>query len=332
MVSGFLPSVAELPPAERLRRGNCLAASFLQEKFPGVDSADFFLQFGPGFDTVALFDSEPLCLPMDQLPGMPLQPTPDQVQPCLQFGCSRGVPVLVSQGHRHLSEGLGLYPCILPLATAWHLGIRKHLFIDNGISLIPEIKTGNWTLLTDFLNGYAFSPLDGLHELLENFFPNLNHALSQEFNSEVVNALDQVGINFKLCTYQALPGFHFCTGAEAALARKNGADVLGHDLVMEIILSHALGCRVSAAVLACGQNLNAGHTSLKRHDVLATCQFCGTEFLRGLGIALQEISRAEKKIPQIRLPDAEAGEILQQSITIKTGKKHPFKLLRKEES
>lgn len=331
MVSSFFPNADEWTPAERMRRGNGLAASFLQEKFPGVESAEFFLQFGPGFDTVELFDSEPLCLPMYQLPGMPLQPTPDQVQPCLQFGCSRGVPVLVSHGHRHLCEGLGLYPCILPLTTAWHLGIRKHLFIDNGISLIPEIKTGNWTLLTDFLNGHAFSPLDGLHELLENFFPDLNHALSQELNSEVVNALDQVGISFRLCTYQAFPGFHFCTGAEADLARKNGADILGHDLVMEIILSHALGCRVSAAVLACGQNLNAGgHTSLQRQDVLATCQFCGTEFLRGMGIALQEISQTEKQSRQIRMPDAEADEILQQSITIKTGKKYPFKLLRKE--
>ncbi len=332
MVSDSFFREAELSPAERLRRGICLAGSCLQEKFPGLGGAEFFLQFGPGFDTVALFDREPLRLPLSQLPGMPLQATPDQVQPCLLFGVSRGVPVLVSQGHRHLSEGLGLYPCILPLATAWHLGIRMHLFIDNGISLIPEIKTGNWTLLTDFLNGYAFSPLDGLHELLEQFFPNLNHALSQELNSEVVNALDQVGINFRLCTYQAVPGFHFCTGAEAELARKNGADILGHDLVMEIILSHALGCRVSAAVLACGQNLNAGHTSLKRHEAVATCQFCGTEFLRGLGLALQEISRARNNAPQIRLPDAEAGEILQKSITIKSDKKHPFKLLRKEEN
>ncbi len=332
MVSDFFSREAELPPAERLRRGIGLAGSCLKEEFPGVEGAEFFLQFGPGFDTRVFFDQEPASMALSSMPGMPGHPTPDQVQPCLQFGSSRGVPVLVSQGHRHLSEGLGLYPCILPLATAWHLGIRKHLFFDNGISLIPEIKTGNWTLLTDFLNGYAFSPLDGLHELLENFFPNLNHALSQKLNSEVVNALDQVGINFRLCTYQALPGFHFCTGAEAELARKNGAEILGHDLVMEIILSHALGCRVAAAVLACGQNLNAGHTSLKRHEALATCQFCGDEFLRGLGIALQEISLAEKNVPKIRLPDAEAGDILQQSITIKTSKKHPFKLLRKEKN
>ena len=330
MVNVFFQKETEWTPAERLRRANSLSASFLREKFPGVDSAEFFLQFGPGFDTVGLFDSEPLCLPMYQLPGMPLQPTPDRVQPSLQFGSSRGVPVLVSQGHRHLSEGLGLYPCILPLTAAWHLGIRKHLFIDNGISLIPEIKIGNWTLMTDFLNGYAFSPLDGLHELLENFFPDLNHALSQELNSEIVNALDQVGINFRLCTYQAFPGFHFCTGAEAELARKNGADILGHDLVMEIILSHALGCRVSAAVLACGQNLHAGQNRLRREDVLTTCQFCSSEFLRGLAIALQEISLAEKNVRQVRLPDADADEILQKSITIKTGKKHPFKLLRKE--
>ncbi len=330
MVSDYSPHAGELSPSERLRRGTCLAVSCLREKLPGVVAADFFIQFGPGFETSVLFDREPVSMDLSWLPGMPEHPTPDQLRPSLQFGTSHGVPVLVSQGHRHLSEDMGLYPCILPLATARQLGIRKHLFIDNGISLIPEIKAGNWTLLTDFLNGHAFSPLDGLHDLLENPFPNLSLALSQELNSEIVNALDQVGISFRLCTYQALPGLHFCTGAEAELARKNGADILGHDLAMEIVFSHALGCRVSAAVLACGQNLNAGHTSLKRHDVLATCQLCGAEFLRGLGIALQEISCAEKQSRQIRLPDAEAGDILQQSITVKSDKKHPLKLLRRE--
>lgn len=317
-----------LPAHERLRRGVILANSCLREHLPGVENAEFFLQFGPGFVTEPLFDTVPACISLAKLPGMPTHPTPDQLHPCLQYGTCRGIPVLLSQGHRHLSEGLGLYPCILPLMTARHLGIRKHIYFDNGISLVPEIKTGNWTLLTDFLNGHAFSPLDGLHDLFEDPFPDLSLALSQELNSEVINALDQVGISFRLCTYQTLPGFHFCTGAEAALARKNGAEILGHDLVMEIVLAHALGCRVSAAVLACGQNLNVGHANLKRGDVLATCHFCGTEFLRGLAIALQEISRTEKNARMPRLPDSDAAEILQQSITIKSEKKHPFRLLR----
>ena len=319
---------SELRPVERLQRGVLLANSCLREHLPGVEDAEFFLQFGPGFVTEPLFDAAPACISLAKLPGMPTHPTPDRLHPCLQYGTCRGIPILVSHGHRHLSEGMGLYPCILPLVTARQLGIRKHIYFDNGISLIPEIKTGNWTLLTDFLNGHAFSPLDGLHDLLDEPFPDLSLALSQEFNSEVVNALDQVGVRFRLCTYQALPGFHFCTGAEAALARRNGAEILGHDLVMEIVLAHALGCRVSAAVLACGQNLNVGHTSLKREEVLSTCHFCGTEFLRGLAIALQEISCTEKNDRMPRLPDSDAGEILQQSMTIKTGKKHPFRLLR----
>ena len=329
-MSVFFFNESTLPPAERLRRGVCLSISCLREKLPGVEGAEFFLQFGPGFETGRLFDEAPVSLELALLPGMPAHPTPDQLSPRLEFGSSRGVSVLVSHGHRHLSEGLGLYPCILPLAIAAKLGIRKHFFIDNAISLIPEIKAGNWALLTDFLNGYAFTPLDGLHDFFKEPCPNLSNALSQHLNSELVNALDQVGVSCRLCTYQALPGFHFCTGAEAELARKNGADILGHDLVMEIIFSHALGCQVAAAVLASGQNLSAGHSSLKREDTLAACQFCGKEFLRGISIAMQEISKEEKQARQIRLPEAKADEILQQSITIKSGKKHPFKPLRKE--
>ena len=144
MVNVFFQKETEWTPAERLRRANSLSASFLREKFPGVDSAEFFLQFGPGFDTVGLFDSEPLCLPMYQLPGMPLQPTPDQVQPSFSLASAAEFPCWFPRGTVILAGGL--YPCILPLTAAWHLGIRKHLFIDNGISLIPEI---NWQLDTD---------------------------------------------------------------------------------------------------------------------------------------------------------------------------------------
>ena len=46
--------------------------------------------------------------------------------------------------------------------AASSLGLRKHIYVGQAISLIPEIKKhGNYCLLTDFLNGYSFL-LDGL--------------------------------------------------------------------------------------------------------------------------------------------------------------------------
>lgn len=315
------------PPTQLSETLLAQAVAILEEVFPNCRQDTFFLQFGPGFTVDALFSALPLRLPLSSLPGMPQSHTPDRHHPYFLWGPCQEVDILVLQGHRHLSEGLGLYPCLLPVAAAWKLGLRRHIYIDSCISLLPEVKTGSWTLLTDFMNGYSFSPLDGLFELLQNPFPNLTNALAQELNSELVNALDDVGISPKLCTYLAQPGFHICTHAEAELARKNGAEVLGHDLVMEIITAHAFGCQVAAMMLIGGQNASAGPIKLQRQDILETCRFCSGDFLRGLGNALNSIAGSAKSSQQAQLPSSTADNLLRASITIKTDKKHPFKLL-----
>ncbi|NMA43769.1 MAG: purine-nucleoside phosphorylase [Oligosphaeraceae bacterium] len=306
------------------------AQQCLRKNFPDIEQAGMFLQFSAGFETETLFDANPLSMKLAELPGMPTYPTPDGVQPQFYFGHCRKLPVLVLAGHRHLCEGNGLLPCLLPTLAAGSLGMRKHLYVGHALSLIPEIKSGHWCLLTDFLNGYAFSPLDGLHSLLENPFPDLSAALSQELNSEIVNAMHQVGLDFRHCTYQSLPGLHFCTGAEAELARKNGADILGHDLVMEIMLAYAMGCKVACIMLAGAQNLHPGKGSkLKREELLLTSKLCSPQLMRGLPIALIEIEKNEKYGSVPRLPEAEADELLQQSTTIKSNKELKLKILRK---
>lgn len=330
MVKDYLLNSTTLLPAEQVNNVVNTALDFLLQHFNGLTTAKFYLQFPAAFEVTELFDSEPEILLLKEIPAMPSHPTPDGIEPRLFFGKCQGIAILVSQGHRHLCEGLGLIPCVLPLFCASKLGIKKHIFIDNAISLIPELKTGNWTMLTDFINGYSFSPLDGLHQLLEIPYPDLDKVLSQKLNSEIINAMFQVGIDFRLCTYQAFPGFHFCSSAEAIVAQKNGADIVGHDIVMEIILSYALGCQVSAAMLIGGQKLGNSQQSLTRKDILETNQFCSAEFIRGLANAIREIaeneSQSQRDLP--RLPDADADEILQKSITIKTNKKHNIKILR----
>ncbi|MDD3695107.1 MAG: hypothetical protein PHG44_03980 [Lentisphaeria bacterium] len=306
-----------------------LARHFLRKNLPGIEQANIFLQFSAGFVSDSLFDESPLSLELADLPGMPRHPTPDRVQPRFLFGLCRRLPILVLSGHRQLCEGNGLLPCLLPTMAASSLGLRKHIYVGQAISLIPEIKNGNYCLLTDFLNGYSFSPLDGLHSLLENPFPDLSTALSQELNSEIFNAMHQVGLDFRHCTYQSQPGMHFCTDAEAELARKNGADILGHDLVMEIMTAYAMKCKVAAIMLAGGQNLHPGkNNTLKRDELLLTSKLCSAQLIRGLKLALNEIDQVGKQENFRRLPEAEAGELLQQGITRKSGNKTKLKILK----
>lgn len=315
------------PPAQLSGAALERAAGCLEEAFPDCRQGAFFLQFGPGFEVEGLFSTAPSCLPLAVLPDMPQQHTPDRQLPQLLWGPCQGIKILVLQGHRHPGEGLGVYPCLLPLAAAWKLGLRRQIFIDSCISLKPELKAGSWAVLTDFLNGYSGSPLDGLAELLPDPYPDLSTALAQELNSELVNALDAVGISPKLCTYQAQPGFHICTRAEAELARTHGAEILGSDLVLEIITAHAFGCQVAAMALVGAQNAGLSSRRIQRQDILETCRFCSRDFLRGLALALNNIAGQGSPSLQANLPAATADELIQASITYKSDKKQPLQPL-----
>jgi len=311
-----------------LSEGVQQAAKLLPAHFPNWQPPQFFLQFGSGFDLETLFDTPASSLPMQELPGMPCQPTPDREHPELHYGAICGIPALATRGHRHLYEGLGLYPCLLPLCAAWKLGAQRHLLIDSGLSLRQEIKAGAWTLLVDYINGHPFSPLDGNHDLLESSFPDMTGALSQEQNSELVNAMSEVGLSPRHSIFMARPGSQLCTVAEAEVARSNGADLIGHDLVMEIIMAHALGCKVSALVLAAAMAPDYRGKPLNRQNLLDNCRFCSKDIIRGLRKAMPEL--IADAAPPVRLPDADADEILHQDFKRPTGRTTPNPLSLKK--
>ncbi len=255
-------------------------------------SPGFFIQFGSGFDPAPLFDGEPRTMETGRLPGMPVHMTPDEQHPLLLFGKAGGIPVLAARGHRHLYESCGVLPCVLPVCMAARLGIGNVILVDSGLSLNSELKPGKWLLLTDFMNAHHCSPLDGCQDMLPDPFPDMTCALSQHLNSELVNAMASVGISPMLGVYMSRPGSQFCTVAEAEAARRSGADMLGHDLAMEIIMAHALGCKVSAFALAALAAPDYYSTRpLRRRDMLDACAFCSYDLMRGLRIGIREFLR-----------------------------------------
>ena len=264
------------------------AVEMLKDAFRAWRTPTVFVECGTGFEPERLFDGECQSLELNRLPGMPQQKTPDQEHPLLLYGEANGVPVLATKGHRHLYEGGGILPCILPLCTAHRLGVNTVILLDSGLSLQKEIKPGTWVLLTDFINYHHVSPLDGNHSMLENAFPDMTCALSQPLNSELMNALHFVGISPRLGVYLSRPGSQFCTVSEANAARSAGADIIGHDMVMEIIMGHALGCKVSAFALATVMAPDFYSQPLSRANVLDVCRFCSSDMMRGLRRGIRE--------------------------------------------
>ena len=297
----------------------------VRQSFSNWRTPVFFLQFSAGFELDGLFDSQPQVIELSSLPMMPQFHTPDRHQPLLLYGDCGGHPVLAASGHRHLFEGLGVAPCILPTCLAWSLGIRRCAYIDPVLSLLPELKTGTWTLLTDFINGHHISPLDGLLPMLETPFPDMTHALSQHLNSEFVNALSQVAVSPRLCIYESLPGAHFCTPAEAQMARAGHAELVGHDMVMEIITAHALGCQVAALALVAEMAPLEGARPLSRAIMLENCRFCSDPLLRGLRLAIAELEDSLSAQASPMLPDATAEEALFNDFKRPSGKEPALK-------
>ncbi|MBR0457965.1 MAG: hypothetical protein IJJ26_01890 [Victivallales bacterium] len=264
------------------------AAALLTDSFQNWRPPMCYVQFGSGFIADALFDQAPQELPLHRLPGMPEHHTPDREHPQLLFGTVQGIPILATRGHRHLYEGNGPLPVILPICTAKQTGASAAILIDGGLTLNPDLKPGSWLLLTDFINGHHCSPLDGNHQLLPNAFPDMTEALSQHLNSELINALEEVGVNPRLGVFYSRPGSQFCTVAEARLAQLSGADVVGHDLVMEIIMGHALGLQVSAFALATLRAPDNYSPPLTRENFLDACRFCSEALIRGLRKGIPE--------------------------------------------
>ena len=283
----------------------------------------FFLQFGPGFSLDGLFDSQPQEAFLHDIAGLPDTPTLDSHVPRFLYGMVRGVPVLAADGHRHISEGNGLLPCLIPLATAWKIGAKRQIFVDSGISLRQEIKMGHWMLLVDTINGFTFSPTDGHHHLFENTYPDMTQTFSQRQNSELMNALAAAGISPKLGIYMGRPGFHTSTHAETAIAQNSGADILGHELVLEVMFAYALGAEVSAFALATSQWNKASSSRFSRKEALETCRQCSPDFIRGLAKAIHELD--QPVVDFVPLPESQADEILSKPVIPKEQRRSPLR-------
>ena len=108
------------------------AAETLKDAFKDWCPPQVFVECGSGFEPERLFDGECQSLELNRLSGMPQHKTPDLEHPLLLYGEVNGIPVLATKGHRHLYEGGGILPCILPLCTAHRLGVNTVILLDSG--------------------------------------------------------------------------------------------------------------------------------------------------------------------------------------------------------
>jgi purine-nucleoside phosphorylase len=217
-----------------------------------------FVQTGSGTQTEGLFDEILDELAMAYLPGMPSTASPAGHELKLILGRCGDRRILLAKGRRHLYEGLGFTPCVLPVCAAVLAGVKRVVLVCAAGSVNPEFRPGSYVALIDYINNLGSSPLVGPEPLGEKYFLPMTEAYSQNLVSEFINCMPPSAIRVRLGVYQANLGPQYETPAEVEVARRNGADLVGMSTVPETMVARALGAEVMG--LAVVTNLAAGRS------------------------------------------------------------------------
>jgi purine-nucleoside phosphorylase len=242
-----------------------------------------YLQIGHEFLHEAVPTERQLALSeLDGLPSSPALGAP----PELGLAAGSNGSVLVGQGHRYLFEGHGMDSVHLPVAAAVRCGVRDVVLVETCLSLRDDLRVGSWLAVTDYVNNLGCSPLAGRLASVTCPFLDMTDVFGQTLNSELVNTVSETCITPRLGVYQADLGPHYATPAEADIARRNEADVIGNAIVPEAVFAAALGCRVAALLLVVGHAATYRGKRHRHSDTMDAAEFCGPPMLGALIHAL----------------------------------------------
>lgn len=229
---------------ESLRMTALAAAEKLQSELTAWAEPVAFVQTGSGMDTGELLDEILAEISMADLPGLPPGPSPAGHELVLRLGRCGDRQVLLAAGRRHLYEGFGTAPCVLPVSAAVLAGVPRVVLVCAAGSIKPDFRPGTVVALIDFINNLGTSPLVGPEPLGDSYFLPMNEAYSQAMVSEFINCVPIGELQVRLGIYQANVGPQYETPAEIDVARRNGADLVGMSTVPETIAARALGADV----------------------------------------------------------------------------------------
>jgi len=264
------------------------AAANLRTHLAGWQAPRAFVLLGAGFEPDGLFDETLAECPMSSVGLTSAKPSAAGAPLRLLLGRVGATQVLVGHGHRYLYEGCGMQEIVLPVAVAALAGVPDLVLVEAGCALSDTLRCGTWMAATDYIGGVGWCPAEGYLELLDEPFLDMTDAFSQSLSSAVLNAAAQVGLCLRLGVFQCSAGPQFETPAEAEAARRNGADMLGHGVVAEVIVGTLFGRRVSALALAAETAAAYHGRRPRRSDLLEAARFCSKDMMRALHLVFSE--------------------------------------------
>jgi purine-nucleoside phosphorylase len=240
----------------------------------GVERHDAVVVLGSGWAGAAAAFGDPVAeLDATELPGF--------LTPAAQGHTGRAIScrlgrraVLVLQGRTHLYEGHGPAAVAHPIRTAAAAGARLAVLTSANGSLRPDWPTGIGVLLTDTLNLSACTPLVGPR------FVDLTAAWSARLRvlARTVDPALVEGV------YAMLRGPEYQTGAETALLRTIGADVVGMSTVLEAVAAREAGMELLG--LSVVTTVEGGDSATDPAEVVAQAAAAATRLGAVVGAVL----------------------------------------------
>lgn len=220
----------------------------------------------------------------EELPGFPAAGVPGHAGELLLGGLGP-LPIALFAGRLHFYEGHPMEVVTLPVRVLAALGAETVLLTNAAGAVNPDLRPGDFAVITDHLNLMGMNPLRGQPGGADNFV-DLTGAYDPALRRLLAAAAPVAGFALREGVYCAVSGPSFETPAEIRAFRALGADLVGMSTVPEVIQARRLGLRVAA--VSCVTNLAAGLAGAVSHEeVLAVGREAGpraaallTEFAR----------------------------------------------------
>jgi purine-nucleoside phosphorylase len=177
-----------------------------------------------------------------------------------------GTEIFIFQGRRHLYEGEGWTPVVLPVWILKQFGAETVLLTNASGGIREDLKPGSLMVISDHINMLGANPLTGPHNpAFGDRFPDQTEIYSSSLREKLLaSGADSEGV------YLATSGPTFETPAEIRAFRALGADVVGMSTVPEAIFANALGLQVAGLSCVCNRAAGLGDEKLSGEDVILT--------------------------------------------------------------
>jgi purine-nucleoside phosphorylase len=141
------------------------------------------------------------------------------------------------------------------------LGAEVLLLTGACLALDPRMNPGDLVMVDDHLNLLGDNPLTGPNlDDLGPRFPDMSAPYDRSLQTIACEAGMAAGIPLSLGVYAAVPDANLRTSAEYIMLRRLGADLVGTDVVGEVIVARHMGMRVLVLLVVVDRGLTGEST------------------------------------------------------------------------